>query len=483
MNEILNNKETKRFYGEHFTPIELFKEYIFPWIKDNINEYVWIDLYAGEGNLILPILDYIEPEKKIEFFKNNIYMFEIQKENFDKLLLNTMAKGIPEDIAKKNIFLNDTIKNYPIKFLKKFQKPVFHITNPPYLYLGYIVKNKERFKTNFEYFNDKSNEGYQDLYQLALINDLRNKIYKMIYIIPSNFLFGASVSNKIRKDFFQYYTMNKAIIFEKEIFEFTGTNVVVCNFTRKNETNKKDIIFNGVKINCKTVEKKYILKYKNSYRAGNELSDFLDLYTQNEKIKFSFYLEEKTIINGNKIIDLLDANKFENGQYVKTERKVNDLIYNTIKNNILFIRTVDTGSQDGRAGLYITKQIFDCDGILVTKSKFRTHPIQIFFEENILIDEQKIIKDYFNLILEYLREITDSEFMTSYKYSNSEYVRKYLGLTQAKKILETYPIKLSPKMKVRFSKLITEKNANKVLDFLNTNCIGEKSNQLELSFN
>ncbi|HPG30186.1 MAG TPA: N-6 DNA methylase, partial [bacterium] len=346
MNEILNNKETKRFYGEHFTPIELFKEYIFPWIKDNINEYVWIDLYAGEGNLILPILDYIEPEKKIEFFKNNIYMFEIQKENFDKLLLNTMAKGIPEDIAKKNIFLNDTIKNYPIKFLKKFQKPVFHITNPPYLYLGYIVKNKERFKTNFEYFNDKSNEGYQDLYQLALINDLRNKIYKMIYIIPSNFLFGASVSNKIRKDFFQYYTMNKAIIFEKEIFEFTGTNVVVCNFTRKNETNKKDIIFNGVKINCKTVEKKYILKYKNSYRAGNELSDFLDLYTQNEKIKFSFYLEEKTIINGNKIIDLLDANKFENGQYVKTDRKVNDLIYNTIKNNILFIRTVDTGSQD-----------------------------------------------------------------------------------------------------------------------------------------
>lgn len=50
------------------------------------------------------------------------------------------------------------------------------------------------------YFSGPNN-GYQDLYQIALINDLRNNIFNMIYIIPTNFLFGFSVSNKIRMDF------------------------------------------------------------------------------------------------------------------------------------------------------------------------------------------------------------------------------------------------------------------------------------------
>jgi len=70
------------------------------------------------------------------------------------------------------------------------------------------------------------------LYQLGLINDLHHGIKKMVYIIPSNFLFGFSVSNKIRDDFLKYYIIRKAIIFEKEIFEYTGTNVVICFFER-----------------------------------------------------------------------------------------------------------------------------------------------------------------------------------------------------------------------------------------------------------
>ncbi len=89
----------------------------------------------------------------------------------------------------------DTIKNYP-RFILDGDLPVYHITNPPYLYIGYIVKHEETRKY-LDYFKGE-NRGYQDLYQLALMNDLRNGIKKMIYIIPSNFLFGFSVSNNIR---------------------------------------------------------------------------------------------------------------------------------------------------------------------------------------------------------------------------------------------------------------------------------------------
>jgi hypothetical protein len=41
--------------------------------------------------------------------------------------------------------------------------------------------------------------------------------------------------------------------------------------------------------------------------------------------------------------------------------------------------------------------------------------------------------------LEHFRALTDSEFMTTYKYSESAYTRKYLGLSQAKALIETFP--------------------------------------------
>jgi len=34
----------------------------------------------------------------------------------------------------------------------------------------------------------------------------------------------------------------------------------------------------------------------------------------------------------------------------------------------------------------------------------------------------------------------DSEFLTTYKYSKAEYTRKYLGLTQVRSLIETFPI-------------------------------------------
>jgi hypothetical protein len=83
------------------------------------------------------------------------------------------------------------------------------------------------------------------------------------------------------------------------------------------------------------------------------------------------------------------------------------------------------------------------------------------------IDMQYILKDYFNLVLEYLRSITDSEFMTTYKYSDSIHVRKYLGLTQAKKLIETFPLHdLNKEMEDAFVKAVKEKDINKVLHIL-----------------
>jgi hypothetical protein len=462
--ELLKNK--RRTYGEHLTSISIFKNYILPEIKEQVYKYRWVDLFCGEGNLILPILELIPSNKRIEFFKEHIFLFDIQREMIEKSILNATKYGIPKEIAQQNIIQMDTIKNYPT-FIFNSTLPIYHITNPPYLYIGYIVKHKETQKY-LEYFKG-ANKGYQDLYQLALINDLRYGVKNMIYIIPSNFLFGFSVSNKIRNDLLLYYNIKKAFIFEKKIFEFTGTNVVICFFERKDNPKKEKLEFEGIKINKEIHKKVYILDPKNNFRAGNEFEEFVKQYKASKPLSISYYLTIEDIEKnkGNKEVKVIDANDFDGREYIKKTILVNEELYKKIKSNILFIRTVDTGSYDGRAGLYIINEVFGVEGILVSKSPYRTHPIQIFFNPTLSTEYQIILKDYFNVLIEYFRAKTDSEFMTTYKYSNSDYTRKYLGLSQAKDLIETFPILSLNENQIReFIDMIKKRDAEYLISFI-----------------
>jgi type I restriction-modification system DNA methylase subunit len=460
------NEKKRREFGAHLTSIDIFKKFIFPEIKDILYKYTWVDLFCGEGNLILPILEAIPKNERIDFFKEHIYLFDIQKEMVEKSISNATKYGIPKDIARQNIIQMDTIKNYPTLILGR-PHPVYHITNPPYLYIGYIAKHKETQKY-LEYFRGE-NEGYQDLYQLALINDLRHGLEKLIYIIPTNFLFGFSVSNKIRKDFLPFYTIKKAIIFERKIFEFTGTNVCICFFERKPKPCQEPIIFNALKINSKIVEKEYNLSPKNFYRAGGEFDEYVSNFKSSNPLKIKFYLTLDEVLKnkGQREVKLLDVNNFSDGYFRINTYLVNEKLYNKLKNNPLFVRTLDTGRWDGRAGIYNVKEAFGVDGIVVSKEKYRTHPIQIFITPELSEEDLVLLKDYFNVMLEYFRGITDSEFLTTFKYSNSEYIRKYLGLSQAKKLLETFPVHLMQQSQKELLRvLIDQKNIEGIKDVL-----------------
>ncbi|MHA1310528.1 MAG: N-6 DNA methylase [Candidatus Helarchaeota archaeon] len=459
MNERILEKK-RRTYGEHLTPIKIFKQFILGEIKDILYDYKWVDLYAGEGNLILPILDIIPKESRNKFFKNHIFLFDVQKELVEKAIINATNYGISINIAQKNIIVKDTLSSFP-KFILNSTIPVYHITNPPYLYIGYIMKHKETNKY-LKLFEGK-NEGYQDLYQIAMINDLRNNVKKMIYIIPSNFLFGASGTNKIRDNFLKYYKINKAYILEQEIFKHTGVNVVILFFEKKLNPKDEILSFQGIKINNSNKEKTYQLDPRFHYRAGNLFEEFVIKNKAKNPLKISYYLTNEEVKKnpGDYSIEVIDSNSYNGNQYAKKVINVNKTLYNKIKSNILFVRTVDTGSVNGRAGLYLVREWFGVDGILVTKAKYRTHPIQIFLTPQISLHDQILLKKYFNLLLEYFRKNTDSEFMTTYKYSDSIYTRKYLGLSQARKLIETFPINLSQSKKKLMSDLIkNNKNEN-----------------------
>lgn len=457
---------SKRIKGEHLTPESIFKKFIKPSITDKLKEYVWVDLFAGEGNLILPLLKEIDDENRVKFFQNRIFLFDIQKNMVEDAIDKAVGYGIPKSIAKENINQKDTIENYP-KFIKNKEAPVYHITNPPYVYKGYMPKQEET-KKYLRYF-EGDNEGYQDLYQLAMMNDLRNNIRKAVYIIPANFLFGNTVSNKIRNDFLKYYTINKAKIFEKPVFKHTGENVVICFFERKDEPSRDNITFKGVKRGkSDKKEKKYTLKPDNSYRVGAVFKEFTKRCKHSKPLNASYYLKSDEVQNnkGDNEINVIDSSEYKSDSYKKTSLFVNDYLYKKIKSNILFVRTLDTGTKDGRAGLYEISKKFNVDGIFVSGKTHRTHPIQIFLSPSLSVEKQRLLKNYFNTVLEYFRELTDSEFLTTYKYSGAEYTRKYLGLRQTRRLIKTFPINLKSKDEDNFRRLVENKEGYRIVKFL-----------------
>ncbi len=471
MNEDIKTNKHRRKLGVHLTSIDIFERYIFPEIKEKLYQNIWVDLFAGEGNLVLPILNHIPKEKRNSFFKKQIYLFDVQPEMVKRCKENAECYGIDTTLIDQNISIRNNLKSFPT-FLSSKSYPIFHITNPPYLYLGYIRKHKET-EIHLPYF-EGANEGYQDLYQIAMINDLRNCINNLIYIIPTNFLFGSAVSNKFRMDFLKHYTILKAYLFETKVFKHTGTNIMIGFFKRKRVHIREIVQFKGIKIlqnNC-FLEKEYKLIPRWKYRAGAEFDEFVEKYSSNNPVKVKYYLLHSEVQRnpGDSPILVIDTNQYISNDYKRQKLLVSPALQKQVKKNILYVRTVDTGSMDGRVGLNVISDDFNVDGIYVSKATYRTSPIQIFFDPPISIEEQKLLMSYFNTLLEYFRRELDSEFLTTYKYSNASYTRKYLGLTQVRNLIRTFPMfKLPNQEKEEFRQAIFSEDLNAVFKLLTKN--------------
>jgi len=256
------------------------------------------------------------------------------------------------------------------------------------------------------------------------------------------------------------------------MFKFTGTNICISFFKRKAISKEEPQSFEGLKFKDKNnfVKRDYYLKPKYKYRAGSEFDEFIEEnYTRNP-LKVSYYLQKEEVFNnpGSFKTMVIDANKYENNHYQNLIINVNEKLKSKLRNNILYARTVDTGSIDGRAGLGIIKEHFGVDGIYVSENTYRTHPIQIFLQPELTQKDQILLRNYFNALLEHFREKLDSEFLTTYKYSKANYTRKYLGLTQVRGLIETFPYELKEEDKDMLISYIKNSKIERIFELISS---------------
>lgn len=464
----------KKLYGAYETPKWIFDKYIFPKIVDKLYNYIWVDMFCGSGNLVLPILEHVEKDKRVDFFEKHVFLYDILPEMVQCARNKAIRLGIPEELAKRNIQVRDTLKNYPTEILRK-GKPVFHITNPPYLYTEIPQIDEKRFITDFWRKQLKNTKLFRDPYHLALYNDLVHGIEKMIYIVPMNFLYGSGEKIRVRKILLRHYYILDAIFFDTDVFEETGQRVALFYFSRKQYgiDEKQELELLWIRSNNVEKKRKIVLLPEDDYRPSTSFEEFVKRNKSMRplKVKFLLHVSELEKNKGDNRIVCIDTNEYEYGAntYNRKEFFVNNQLYEKIIGNQLYLRTIDKAGDEKKLGLYRVKDDFGADCLMysVKRTKPRTL-LHVFIEPKLSNEEQCLLMKYFNVLIEYFRHVDEEMFLKIFKYDKyRDKARRYLSITQARKLIETFPIlELSSNEKNEFKKIVEKGDAEKIIEFV-----------------
>jgi hypothetical protein len=300
----------------------------------------------------------------IDPFAGNKDLLNLFSDNCNKLAYDIDPK-LP------NIIKQDTLLNPPN------YKDHLIITNPPYL-----ARNKSKNKEIYDKYQ------VNDLYK-AFIKTITLDVCKGgIIILPLNFF--CDEDNEIRKTFFNHYSITKLKIFEEQVFD--DTSYTICAFSFINNNTPKDTYSINTTILPKNENITFLISKNNGFRIGGE-----------------FY-------------DLINS--------VKSNVKISRLLKNSkqIPNTNIKLRSVDTGSNEGRISLSIDEHYYG----LNTDRVFAT----IILSETFNLKQQEFIANEFNSFLEEQRNLHNSLFLTNFRNSTKSYARKRISFETAYKIIQ-----------------------------------------------
>ncbi|KKS22948.1 MAG: hypothetical protein UU81_C0045G0007 [Microgenomates group bacterium GW2011_GWC1_41_8] len=315
-------------------------------------------------------------------------------------------------VDNKTIFKNDSINNP-----KKYD---FVLTNPPYLH-----KNKANENIKDKYFAG-ANSNFEDLYQVSIKSILNSK--EGIVIVPLNFL-SAENSEKIRRIFFDKFTITRVNVFAEQVFNDTTYNVISFHYKEKNK-NSNSVSMDTFLFPEKT-KIKLELKKEFGWQMGGEFAakinstnNFLGIYRLTTD-----YLKDGPIklrLAFNNIKNIETYNLDEN-------------LKHAIEKNILFLRAID--SKNGKK-IQLEDIRKYCVYGLVGKNTSR-NMAHLLLRKPLTIDEQKKLIVLFNKELRGAREKYSSLFLTNFRDNN----RKRISFEFAYKLLNyIYLNKLYPRL-------------------------------------
>ncbi len=314
----------------------------------------------------------------------------------------------PTYANSKKIVLNDS--------LLAPKKYSFVITNPPYLNINKADKiTKERYFNNFE---------YEDLYQISLASIMDSD--EGIVIVPINFL-SAENSRKIRDRFFGKFRIVEMNYFKNQVFSDTTYNVIAFYYKKKRNTLDDSFI-----INCRIFPDRQKIKIKLEQKfhwtiGGNDL-----IQIEKQRNTLGIHrLVENDLESGSCIIKAAH-------NHIKTVReyRVSGPLRDSIKENLILLRAIDSGTPEGKIRLEnIKKYGVDC---LVSKESSR-NMIYLLFEKRLSLDEQEKIIETFNEEIGKLRKDYFSLFLTNFRDNDRkrisfDFVYKFINYLYFSKI-------------------------------------------------
>jgi len=362
----------KKQLGQFFTTNS---SYILQGFKEHIKGKVVYDPFAGNQDLI---------EWATQNGCKKVVGFDCDKKYVDN----------------KKVFLNDSVNNP-----KEYK---FVCTNPPYLH-----KNKADKKTKEQFFSGKFSI-FEDLYQVSIFSLLNCE--EGIIVIPLNFL-CAENSKKIRDLFFDKFEIVKLNIFSEQVFRDTTYNVISFYFRKKKQ--KFDI--NKIEATIFPQEKKlsFTIEKKHNWQFGGE---FINRIRRTQNNLGIFRLTEDYLKSGEYEIELAL-------QDIKDKRlfKISKDFKNSLENNIIFLRAID--SKNGKKIQLEDIRKYDIKG-LVGKNTSR-NLAHLIFKKEVSLKEQEDLMKRFNKELNKNRSQYFSFFLTNFRDNN----RKRMSFDMAYKLL------------------------------------------------
>lgn len=241
------NKDGGGKYAEYYTPHAVAKIMAAILVDKPVKNVTVYDPSAGSGTLLMNVAHQIGEQNC------SIYSQDISQKSSGMLRLNLILNNLVHSI--QNIIQGNTISSPYFRDGSSLKKFDYIISNPPFkLDFSDFHASLDTTSLDSRFFagiptipkKDKDQMAIYLLFMQHIIASLASD-GKAAIVVPTGFLTGSGIANKIRKNLVDSGYLLGVVLMPKNIFATTGTNVSVV-FIDKSQQHKDVILVDASKL-------------------------------------------------------------------------------------------------------------------------------------------------------------------------------------------------------------------------------------------